>query len=117
MSVAIYGIKNCDTMKKALAWLDARRIAYVFHDYKKTGADKELLEQAVRRHGWEQLVNRKGTSWRALPDEVKSSMDAAGAVEAALANPSLIRRPLLVHEGRIHLGFSESEYAALFERS
>ncbi len=116
MDILIYGIKNCDTMKKAFAWLDKRGVAYIFHDYKKSGADMDILEQAVRQHGWENVINRKGTSWRALPENVKTAMDEGKAIKAAMDNPSLIRRPLLVHGSDIHLGFNEDDYGALFKK-
>lgn len=114
MGVDIYGIKNCDTMKKALLWLDAHNIAYNFHDYKKTGANTTLLKKAIKQHDWENVINRKGTSWRALPDNVKETMSAARAVDAAMDNPSLIRRPMLVQGDEIYLGFDEKTYATLF---
>lgn len=116
MSVLIYGIKNCDTMKKAFAWLDERKIAYIFHDYKKSGADVNIIKKAVRQHGWENVINRKGTSWRALPETVRASMNEAQAIQAAQDNPSLIRRPFLVHGSNIYLGFSETDYNALFAK-
>lgn len=112
--VDIYGIKNCDTMKKAFVWLDERNVTYNFHDYKKEGADKALLQKAIKQHGWENVINRKGTSWRALPDDVKENMSAARAVDAALNNPSLIRRPMLVVGDTIHLGFDPAAYTTLF---
>lgn len=117
MTVDIYGIRNCDTMKKALRWLDGRKIAYHFHDYKNAGADPALLKSAIKQHGWENVINRRGTSWRALPDALKENMDAARAVEAALENPSLIRRPMLVRGDGVYLGFDETLYAALFQRT
>lgn len=116
MSVRIYGIKNCDTMKKALGWLDGQHIAYIFHDYKKSGVDLALLEKAIHQHGWENVLNRKGTSWRALPESVKVSMDAARALQVAQDNPSLIRRPLLVFKENIHLGFDEKNYASILRK-
>lgn len=115
-SVEICGIKNCDTMKKAFAWLDLREIPYVFRDYKKSGADAVLLEKAIARLGWENVLNRKGTTWRALPGEVRETMNEAMALKVALENPSLIRRPLLVLDGAFHLGFDEKNYAALFSQ-
>lgn len=117
MSAHIYGIKNCDTMKKAFVWLDGRKIPYVFHDYKKSGADLDTLKQAIDQHGWENVLNRKGTSWRALPEKVKDSMNKTNALKAAEENPSLIRRPLLVHGKDIYLGFDEGNYAAIFKQS
>ncbi len=110
----IYGIKNCDTMKKAFTWLEQRGVSYTFHDYKKSGADSEALKDAIKTHGWENVINRRGTTWRALPDTVKDNMDENGAVKAALENPSLIKRPLLVHSGKIHLGFSPESYNEIF---
>lgn len=115
MQLSVYGIKNCDTMKKTFAWLDANNIPYVFHDYKKGGADVDVLSQAIARHGWENVINRKGTSWRALPEEVRGSMDAAGALKAARENPSLIRRPLIVSGGEIYLGFNADDYSGFFK--
>ena len=112
--VTIYGIKNCDTMKKTFAWLERRKIAYTFHDYKKSGADEAVLKKAIKQHGWENVINRKGTTWRAFPDRVRESMDEAKAVKAALENPSLIRRPMMVRDGAIHLGFDEKTYTAIF---
>ncbi len=113
--IQIYGIKNCDTMKKSFQWLDRRSIPYTFHDYKKTGADAGILKQAIKQHGWETVINRKGTSWRALPDAAKENMSEKTALAAAMDNPSLIRRPLLVLDGAIHLGFDDAQYAALFK--
>lgn len=115
MSLLIYGIKNCDTMKKAFAWLAEHNIAYAFHDYKKSGVDVNVLTQAIRQHGWENVINRRGTSWRALSEDLKTSMDDTKAMKAAIDTPSLIRRPLLVHRGNIHLGFNEADYAAYFK--
>jgi len=114
-AIKIYGIKNCDTMKKAFAWLDKNGIAYDFHDYKKEGADPAILKQAIATHGWENTLNRKGTSWRQLPDKTKETMTEKTALKAATENPSLIKRPLLVKGGKIHLGFDEADYKKLFK--
>lgn len=114
MSIFIYGIKNCDTMKKAFAWLDTHQIPYSFHDYKKSGIDIGILQQAIEQHGWENIINRKGTSWRALPENVKASMDKISAIQAAQDNPSLVRRPLLVDNGKIYVGFTADSYASIF---
>ncbi|MES2729081.1 MAG: Spx/MgsR family RNA polymerase-binding regulatory protein [Pseudomonadota bacterium] len=113
-SVAIYGIKNCDTMKKAFQWLDQHHVSYVFHDYKKAGVDTEILHLAMEQHGWEKVLNRNGTSWRSLPDNVRDTMDASRAVKAALENPSLIRRPLMVKDGSVHFGFDADKYTMIF---
>lgn len=115
MTVTIYGIKNCDTMKRAFQWLDARKIPYVFHDYKKAGIDKAVIKNAIHELGWDNVLNRKGTSWRALPDDVKASVTEAKALKLAEDNPSIIRRPLLVYNGAIIPGFDEKNYAALFK--
>lgn len=116
MPAHIYGIKNCDTMKKAFIWMEGHKIAYNFHDYKKSGADRDVLKNAIGQHGWENVLNRKGTSWRALPDSVKDSMNSKTAIKAAEENPSLLRRPLLVYNGAIYLGFDEKNYAAIFKK-
>jgi arsenate reductase len=115
VQLSVYGIKNCDTMKKTFAWLDGNNIPYVFHDYKKAGVDMDVLSQAIAQHGWENVINRKGTSWRALPEEIRNSMDAAGALKAAIGNPSLIRRPLIVSDGDIYLGFNADDYSGFFQ--
>lgn len=117
MTVDIYGIKNCDTMKKAFRWLEENKIGYTFHDYKKFGANKTLLKEAIKQHGWENVINRRGTSWRSLPDAIKESMNEVSAIEAAMNNPSLIRRPMLALGNDIYLGFDEAAYETLFGRS
>ncbi len=112
-AITLYGIKNCDTMKKAFAWFDAHKIAYAFHDYKKDGADEKVLKAAIKSLGWESVINRKGTTWRALPEKTRAGMDEAGAIRAAIANPSLIKRPLVVSGAQILAGFDETAYAGL----
>lgn len=112
--ITVCGIKNCETMKKAFTWLDKHKVAYVFHDYKKSGADGEILKKAFAQHGWESVLNRKGMTWRNLPDKVKEGMDEKSALKVALDNPSVIKRPLIVHGKDIRLGFDETEYAAAF---
>jgi arsenate reductase len=107
----IYGIKNCDTMKKARAWLDGQGIEYEFHDYKKDGLDEGLLRQWVAELGWEALVNRRGTSWRALPESEREGIDEANAIALMLQNPSLIKRPVLDIGGKRLVGFSPEVYA------
>lgn len=112
--VIIYGIKNCDTMKKAFEWLESHKVAYAFHDYKKSGADAAVLKRAIRENGWENVLNRKGTTWRSLPDKIKADMDDHLAYETAIKNPSIIRRPLTVCGEKIHLGFDAEEYKKIF---
>lgn len=110
----IYGIKNCDTMKKAFQWLDTQGVSYVFHDYKKENVDESVLKKAVQAHGWEAVLNRRGTTWRKLPDAIKNNMDDVVAIKIAIENPSIIKRPLLMKEDKIYLGFSPDQYKGIF---
>jgi len=110
----IYGIKNCDTMKKALSWLEAGGVAFTFHDYKKEGVPKELISRAINDCGWEEVINRRGTTWRKLDDNTKNSMDAGKALEIACENASIIKRPLIVKDDQLHFGFDEAAYQKLF---
>jgi arsenate reductase (glutaredoxin) len=115
-TLTMYGIKNCDTMKKALAWLDARDIDYVFHDYKKAGIDRPRLERWIAVLGWEALVNRSGTTFRRLPDADKTDLDERRAIALMLAQPSLIKRPVLESgtgkDELLLVGFKPESYAA-----
>lgn len=110
----IYGIKNCDTMKRARAWLDERGIAYIFHDYKASGIDRAMLEVWARSVGWETLLNRAGTTFRKLPDERKSGLTEANAIALMLAQPSMIKRPVLEVGGKLTVGFAPEVYAEMF---
>lgn len=110
-AITIYGIKNCDTMKKARAWLDARGVAYAFHDYKSAGIDRARLEAWAKQVGWETLLNRAGTTFRALPDADKADLSERKAVALMLAQPSMIKRPVLEHDGKLLVGFKPAEYA------
>ncbi len=110
-SVTIHGIKNCDTMKKARAWLEERGIEHRFHDYKLVGIDRALLESWVRQLGWEKLLNRAGTTFRKLPEPEKAGIDEARAIALMLAQPSLIKRPVLDIGGRLLVGFAPAAYA------
>ena len=113
MTVTIYGIKNCDTMKKARAWLDSHGVAYAFHDYKSAGIDRERLEAWSRIVGWDTLLNRAGTTFRALPDADKQGLDAAKAMALMLEQPSMIKRPVLdLGDGRLLVGFKPEAYSA-----
>jgi arsenate reductase len=117
VSVHFYGIPNCDTVKKARAWLDARGIAYAFHDYKKEGADPARLKFWVDAKGWEMLLNRAGTTFRKLPDADKQGLDEKKAIDLMLAQPSLIKRPVLdLGGGRLIVGFKPETYAAAIKR-
>jgi Spx/MgsR family transcriptional regulator len=110
----LYGIRNCDTMKRARAWLDARGIPYRFHDYSRDGIDPDRLRAWAAELGWETLINRRGTTWRALPAEVREHLDEASAIQVMLDRPAIIRRPLLDTGEVRHLGFSEADYGRLF---
>ena len=110
----IYGIPNCDTMKKARKWLDSHGVAYEFHDYRKHGVDEQRLRAWVRQAGWEALLNRRGMMWRKVPDDVKVNIDEASAIELMLSTPSIIKRPVLEHNGALRIGFSEKDYEAMF---
>jgi arsenate reductase len=112
----LYGIKNCDTMKKARVWLDARKVAYAFHDYKADGIDKATLESWARKVGWESLLNRAGTTFRKLPDGDKSGLTERKAVALMLAQPSMIKRPVLDSGGKLTVGFKPDVYERVFAK-
>ncbi|MGO8835328.1 MAG: ArsC family reductase [Roseiarcus sp.] len=110
--VTIYGIKNCDTMKKARQWLADRRVPYAFHDYKTEGIDRARLKAWVEAAGWETLLNRSGSTFRALPDAAKEGLTKARAIALMLEQPSMIKRPVLDLGGEILVGFKPEIYAA-----
>lgn len=114
MTVTIYGIKTCDTMKKARAWLDAHAISYAFHDYKASGIDRERLKIWCKEHGWETILNRAGTTFRALPEARKSGLNEAKAIALMLEQPSMIKRPVLDLGKRRLVGFKPDVYASAF---
>lgn len=109
-NVTIYGIKNCDTMKKARDWLDARKVDYVFHDYKTAGIGQQLLEGWVEQVGWELLLNRAGTTFKKLPDEKKVDLDGTKAIGLMVEQPSMIKRPVLALGGKLLVGFRPDRY-------
>jgi arsenate reductase (glutaredoxin) len=113
--ITIYGIKNCDTMKKARTWLEGRDIEYVFHDYKAEGIDKASLERWAKEVGWEVLLNRAGTTFRALPDKDKEGLNEKKAIALMIAQPSMIKRPVLDVGGKLLVGFKPDVYAATFK--
>jgi len=115
MSATLYGIKNCDTMKKARAWLDAKGVSYAFHDYKADGIDRPRLEAWAGNVGWETLLNRAGTTFRKLPDAEKASIDERNALALMLDQPSMIKRPVLDLGGRIVVGFKPEVYEKAVE--
>jgi arsenate reductase len=110
----IYGIPNCDTMKKARTWLEAHKIAHDFHDYKKLGIDKATLEGWAKKVGWEVLLNRAGTTFRKLPDADKDGLTEKKAIALMLAQPGMIKRPVLEAKGKLTVGFKPESYKALF---
>jgi arsenate reductase len=111
MPITIYGIKNCDTMKKARAWLDKRGVDYAFHDYKTAGIERERLERWEKKVGWETLLNRSGMSFRKLPEKDKQEVDGRKAITLMLANPSMIKRPVLdLGRDRLVVGFKPELY-------
>ena len=114
MATTIYGIKNCDTMKKARAWLDKHRVDYSFHDYKAAGIDKDHLARWGNKVGWETLLNRAGTTFRKLPDADKNGLTEKKAMARMLAQPSMIKRPVLEVGGKLLVGFKPEIYEAAF---
>ena len=113
-AVYVYGIPNCDTMKKARAWLQQQQIDYHFHDYKKAGIDAATLNTWIAQIGWEPLLNRRGMMWRKVPQEIKDQIDQNSAIALMLETPSIIKRPVLVKGDQISVGFKPEQYADLF---
>lgn len=113
--VTIYGIKNCDTMKKACKWLTQHGVQYEFHDYKKLGVERALLEAWEAELGWELLLNRRGMMWRKAPDEIKAGIDRDSSLELMLETPSIIKRPLLDTGSTLYVGFKPEQYAEIFK--
>lgn len=111
MSITIYGIKNCDTMKKARAWLDKAGVDYAFHDYKRAGLDEDRLKKWAKKASWETLLNRAGTTFKKLPDKDKEGLTEAKAIRLMLAQPSMIKRPVLeLSGGKLLVGFKPEAY-------
>lgn len=112
----VYGIPNCNTVKKARVWLEERGLAYEFHDYKKQGVPEALMSKLLKAYGHETLINRKGPTWRKLPVEVQDSVkDAASALAVMVANSSVIKRPVVERDGRYLFGFDAAAYAEFFQ--
>ncbi|MEN8177614.1 MAG: ArsC family reductase [Pseudomonadota bacterium] len=112
--IEVYGIPNCDTMKKARKWLEDHQIEYQFHNYKKAGLDESLLNSWVKQLGWETLLNKRGMMWRKLDEEARTNIDEASAIRVMLDTPSIIKRPVLDTGSALHVGFSEEKYRAIF---
>jgi len=113
-AVTLYGISSCDTIRKAKTWLKNRQIEFEFHDYRKQGLEQKLLESMISVLGWEAMLNRRGTTWRALPDQVKEQIDQTSAIQVMLDNPAIIKRPILATANQLHLGFSDRQYQEIF---
>lgn len=115
MSIILYGIPNCDTVKKARSWLTAKGVDYAFHDYKKAGADEAQIARWAQAVGWDKVLNRAGTTFKKLPEDQKADLDEAKAVAIMAANPSAIKRPIVEKDGKVvAVGFKEPEWAGVF---
>lgn len=110
----VYGIKNCDTVKKACKWLDKNNIDYQFHDFRKDGLTQAKVKQWFRQLDWELLLNRRGTTWRKLPDSEKDSINKTNAIKLLTEQPTLIKRPVIEHCKDVLVGFSEDTYKEIF---
>ena len=116
MTITMYGIKNCDTIKKARTWLEQRDVAYDFHDYKSAGIDEARLRRWAGELGWERLLNRSGTTFRKLPDRDREGLSEGKAIALMLAHPSMIKRPVVDADGELLVGFDPDRYASTFSR-
>jgi arsenate reductase len=116
LTITLYGIPNCDTVKKARVWLDGHGVDYAFHDYKKAGIDRASLGRWVSEHGWETVLNRAGTTFRKLPENERSDLDADKAIDLMLAQPSMIKRPVMDLGDRTIVGFKPEVYASALAR-
>jgi Spx/MgsR family transcriptional regulator len=112
----LYGISNCDTVRKARKWLEARGVAFEFHDFRKQGLGTDKIEHWCNTAGLDKVLNKRGATWRQLPDEVKATTDAAALQALMVEQPTLIKRPVLeLDDGRVEVGFKDTDYAALFD--
>ena len=114
--IKVYGIKNCDTVKKALKWLADNQIPHQLYDYRVDGLDTAWLEQAEQTFGWETLVNKRSTTWRNLDQAVKNNLDRATALQVLTEQPTLIKRPIILQDGKALIGFNEAEYKDVFNK-
>jgi Spx/MgsR family transcriptional regulator len=114
-TVTLYGIPNCDTIKKARNWLKNQQIDYQFHDYRKQGIDGTLLQSMAAQLGWETMLNRRGTTWRAVPEAQKAQIDEASALQLMCENPAMIKRPILAHGNSMYIAFNEKQYQEIFK--
>ncbi|MDG2550368.1 ArsC family reductase [Vibrio parahaemolyticus] len=114
MSITMFGIPNCDTIKKAKKWLEAEDIAYDFHDYRKQGIDAEMVSEFCRALGWEQVLNKRGTTYRQLAQEQRDTLNEENAIALLVENPAMIKRPILKVNDQLHIGFKADHYASIF---
>ena len=115
MTITMFGIPNCDTIKKAKKWLQAEGIDFEFHDYRKQGIDEALVTEFCRQLGWESVVNKRGTTYRQLPAEQKETLNETTAIPLLVAQPAMIKRPILQVNDTLHIGFNAEKYATLFQ--
>jgi len=115
MTTLLYGIPHCDTIKKAKKWLDAHQINYQFHDFRRDGLSDHTLQNWFDQIDWQRLLNKRSTSWRQLPEALRQDINAEQAKQAMLDTPTLIKRPVLIYQNQIHIGFDAAHYAQLFE--
>ena len=114
MTVTMYGIPNCDTIKKAKKWLQQANIDFEFHDYRKQGVDKEMVTGFCNQLGWELVLNKRGTTYRQLSEQQKETLDESSAIALLVEHPAMIKRPILLVEDQYHIGFKADQYAAIF---
>ncbi len=115
MTITMYGIPNCDTIKKAKKWLQEADISFDFHDYRKNGVDNTLVETFCQQLGWEQVLNKRGTTYRQLTQEQKESVDQQSVVPLLVEHPAMIKRPILNVDGQLHIGFKAPQYSDIFK--
>ncbi|WP_114765201.1 ArsC family reductase [Vibrio rhodolitus] len=114
MTITMYGIPNCDTIKKAKKWLDAENIGYEFHDYRKQGIDENLVNAFCQALGWENVLNKRGTTYRQLSQEQKDTLNQETVIALLIEQPAMIKRPILLVDNQYHIGFKADQYAAIF---
>ncbi len=115
MTVTLYGIKNCDTIKKARKWLEGSGIDYCFHDFRVDGIDKNLVDGWLKKVDWQVLLNTRGTTWRKLPDDIKEGINKTKAISLMLEHPAIIKRPVLAVKNNFYVGFREEDYKEIFK--
>ncbi|MFC1236125.1 ArsC family reductase [Vibrio sp. F74] len=115
MTITMYGISNCDTIKKAKKWLQEADISFDFHDYRKNGVDSNLVEDFCQQLGWEQVLNKRGTTYRQLTQEQKESVDQQSVVPLLVEHPAMIKRPILNVDGQLHISFKAPQYSDIFK--